>query len=240
MNIADNWYNMNKKALIPRVIFCTDARGTRNPLFATTCYNKFAFIYFSEVDAGLFFPKSVEIKSPLVTQDIIVIERIVNTVAITIAISRSLAFNNNKIFNIRAERIILLQIENCLLDFFSGIFNLLTNCFSLSWTILRTSNVILHKLIKRKFSFLVVYLNFEDMFEVIFVELKIFGVNVVYSLVYRHDFFILILEFLQFALLDLKAAIRYRKKYKHNGEQCCHNIHIARPKCAFIIAIIHK
>ena len=77
------------------------------------------------------------------------------------------------------------------------------------------------------------------MFEVILIELEIFGVNIIYSLVDRHNFLILIFELLQFALLDLEAAIRYRKKYKHDSEQCGHNIHIARPKSTFIIATIH-
>ena len=177
----------------------------------------------------------MEFKSALVAENIIV-EVIVNM----IAVSRSLTFDNDKILNVSSQRIILLQIKYGAFDFLSSITNLLTNGISLGQIIFGRFRVVLKQVIERKLTFLIVNLNFEDMFEIIRIELKIFGVNIIYSLVDRHDFLILIFELLQFALLDLEAAIRYRKKHKHDSEQCGHNIHIARPKSTFIIATIHR
>lgn len=111
-----------------------------------------------------------------------------------IAIGRSLPFNNHEIFYISAQRIILLQIENSLLDFFSSILDLLTNCISLRKIILGRFRVILHEIIKREFTLLIVHLNFENMFEVIFIELEIFGVYVINRTVDRHNFLVLIFE----------------------------------------------
>ena len=177
----------------------------------------------------------MEFKSALVAENIIV-EVIVNM----IAVSRSLTFDNDKILNVSSQRIILLQIKYRAFDFLSSITNLLTNGISLCQIIFGRFRVVLKQVVERKLTFLIVNLNFEDMFEVIRIELEIFGVNIIYSLVDRHDFLILIFELLQFSLLNLEAAIRYRKKYKHDSEQRGHNIHIARPKGTFIIATIHR
>ena len=65
----------------------------------------------------------------------------------------------------------------------------------------------MQKIIKREFAFLIIYLDLEDMFEILFVEFEIFGINVIHSFVDCHDFLILIFKFLQFALLNLEAAI---------------------------------
>ncbi len=55
---------------------------------------------------------------------------------------------------------------------------------------------ILHKFIKRELPLLIIYLNLKDMFEIILVELEIFGVNIIYGFVYGHNFLILIFELL--------------------------------------------
>ncbi len=135
-----------------------------------------------------------------------------------ITIGRSLTLNHNEILNISTQRVILLQIKYCLFDFLTCIFNLLTYCVSLRQIIIRRTRIILKEIVKRKLAFLIIDLNFEDMFEVIFIELEILGINVINSLVDRHDFLILIFELFQFALLYFEAAIRYSKKHKHNGE----------------------
>ena len=235
MNITNNWYNMNKEALIPRIIFDTDMRCTRYSVFTATCNNKLALFHISKIYTCIVSPKLMEFKRALVAEDIIV-EVIVNM----IAISRSLPLDNDKILNVSTQRIILLQIKYRAFDFLTSITYLLTNGISLCQIIFGRFRVVLKQVIERKLTFLIVNLNFEDMFEVVLIELEIFGVNIIYSLVDRHNFLILIFELLQFALLNLEAAIRYRKKYKHDSKQRGHNIHIARPKSTFIIATIHR
>lgn len=106
MNITNNGYNMNKEALIPRIIFDTDMRCTRYSVFTATCNNKFALFHISKIYTSFISPKLMEFKSALVAENIIV-EVIVNM----IAVSRSLTFDNDKILNVSSQRIILLQIK---------------------------------------------------------------------------------------------------------------------------------
>lgn len=81
----------------------------------------------------------------MVAEDIIV-EVIVNM----IAVGRSLTFDNYKILNVSAKRIVLLQIKYCALDFFTCISNLLTNSVSLCQIIFGRFRVVLKQVVERK------------------------------------------------------------------------------------------
>ena len=138
MNITNNGYNMNKEALISRIIFDTDMRCTRYTVFTAACNNKFALFHISKIYTRIVPPKLMEFKSALVAEDII-IEVIVNM----IAVGRSLSLDNDKILNVSTQRITLLQIKYCALDFFTCILNLLTNSVSLCQIIFGRFRVIL-------------------------------------------------------------------------------------------------
>ena len=90
----------------------------------------------------------MEFKRTLVAEDIIV-EVIVNM----IAVGRSLTFDNYKILNVSAKRIVLLQIKYCALDFFTCISNLLTNSVSLCQIIFGRFRVVLKRLSRENLPF---------------------------------------------------------------------------------------
>lgn len=213
MYVANNGNNMNKKPLITSIIISIDANCTRNTTFATTRNYEFAFLHLGKVNTCFVTPKLMKLKCTLIAQYII-IKVIVNM----ITICRCLTFDNNKIFNVSTNRIVLLKIEDCSLNFFAGIFDLLSNLVCFSLIIFRRTWVILKQVIERELTLLIVNLNFEDMFKILLIKFKIFRINIIYCFVNRHDFLILIFKFFQFFLFDLETAIRYRKKNKHNGE----------------------
>ena len=63
--------------------------------FSTTTYNKFAFCHFGKINVGILFPKPMQFKRTLITQNIVI-----KIIIKMIPICRCLSLNDHQIFDI--------------------------------------------------------------------------------------------------------------------------------------------